>query len=98
MESWSARSQGDEDVERTLIDFVERSVVVDGAGVGREERLVESGRVDSIGLLQILGFVSERYEVDLLVLGSPRDLLSVAALAAAIRREAASRERRAEGA
>lgn len=90
------RSPGEDEVERTLIDFVERNVVVDGAGVGREERLVESGRVDSIGLLQILGFVSERFEVDLLVLGSPRDLLSVAALASAVRRETASR--RAEGA
>jgi acyl carrier protein len=94
----TGRSPGDDEIERTLIDFVERSVVVDGARVAREERLVESGRVDSIGLLQILGFVAERYEVDLLVLGSPRDLLSVAALAAAIRREAAGRDRRAEGA
>ncbi len=93
----AGRSPGEDEIERTLIDFVERNVVVDGAGVGREERLVESGRVDSIGLLQILGFVAERFEVDLLVLGSPRDLLSVAALAAAVRREAAVRERGAAG-
>ncbi len=92
----AGRSTGEDEVERTLIDFVERNVVVDGAQVGREERLVESGRVDSIGLLQILGFVTERFEVDLLVRGSPRDLLSVAALAAAVRRETTSR--RAEGA
>lgn len=91
------RSPGEDEIEVALIDFVERNVVVDGAPVGREERLVESGRVDSIGLLQILGFVSERYEIDLLVLGSPRDLLSVAALTAAVRRETAGR-RRAEGA
>ncbi len=93
----AGRSPGENEIEATRIDFVERNVVVDGAQVGREERLVESGRVDSIGLLQILGFVSERYEVDLLVLGSPRDLLSVAALASAVHRETASR-RRAEGA
>jgi hypothetical protein len=94
----AGRSTGEDEIERTLIDFIERNVVVDGARVGREERLVESGRVDSIGLLQILGFVAERYEVDLLVLGSPRDLLSVAALSSAVRREAAGRGRRAEGA
>ncbi len=84
---------GDEEVERTLIDFVERNVVVDGAQVGRDEHLLETGRVDSIGLLQLLGFVAERFEVDLLVLGSPRDMLSVAALAAAVRREATARDR-----
>ncbi len=82
---------GDDEVERTLLDFVQRNVVVDGAQVGREEHLLESGRVDSIGLLQLLGFVAERFAVDLLVLGSPRDMQSVAALAAAVRREAAVR-------
>lgn len=98
METIAGRSPGDDEIERTLIDFVERNVVVDGAQVGREERLVESGRVDSIGLLQIVGYVAERFEVDLLVLGAPRDLLSVAALAAAVRRETAARSRAAEGA
>ena len=99
METVAGRSTGDDDVERSLIDFVERNVVVDGGRVGREERLVESGRVDSIGLLQILGYVAEKFEVDLLVLGAPRDLLSVAALAAAVRRETAARSRTAaEGA
>lgn len=89
---------GDDELERTLIDFVEQSVVVDGAEVARDEHLLESGRVDSIGLLQLLGFVAERFAVDLLVLGSPRDMQSVAALAAAVRREAAARDRAAEGA
>lgn len=99
METIAGRSLGEDEVERSLIDFVERNVVVDGGEVGREERLVESGRVDSIGLLQILGFVADKFEVDLLVLGAPRDLLSVAALAAAVRRETAARNRAvAEGA
>jgi hypothetical protein len=98
MEHVSGRGPVKDDIELSLIDFVERNVVVDGARVSREERLVESGRVDSIGLLQILGFVAERFEVDLLVLGGPRDLLSIAALAAAIRRETAARGREAEGA
>ncbi len=100
MENWIARNPaGDDEVERTLIDFVQRNVVVDGAQVSVDERLLESGRVDSIGLLQLLGFVVERFAVDLLVLGSPRDMQSVAALAAAVRREAAARDRgAAEGA
>lgn len=93
MENRIGRSPGEDEVERTLIDFVERNVVVDGAQVSREEHLVETGRVDSVGLLQLLGFVAERYEVDLLVLGSPRDMQSVAALAAAVRRESSARGR-----
>jgi hypothetical protein len=93
MENRIARNPaGDDEVERALIDFVQRNVVVDGLQVGREEPLVESGRVDSIGLLQLLGFVAERWAVDLLVLGSPRDLQSVAALAAAVRRESVARK------
>ncbi len=92
MENRVARNTaGDDEVERTLLDFVQRNVVVDGAQVGADEHLLESGRVDSIGLLQLLGFVAERFAVDLLVLGSPRDMQSVAALAAAVRREAAVR-------
>jgi hypothetical protein len=94
MENLGASSlAGDEEVERALLDFVQRNVVVDGDTVSREEYLVESGRVDSIGLLQVLGFVAERWAVDLLVLGSPDDMRSVAALAAAVRREANTRER-----
>jgi hypothetical protein len=94
MESRSTWSPaGDDEVERTLLDFVQRNVVVDGADVTRDERLVESGRVDSTGLLQMLGFVVDRWAVDLLVLGSPNDMQSVAALAAAVRREVAARDR-----
>lgn len=91
--NWSTQGRGDreDEVERTLVDFVERNVVVDGERVGREEHLVETGRLDSVGLLQLLGFVAERWQVDLLVLGSPRDLQSIAALAAAVRRESAAR-------
>jgi acyl carrier protein len=95
--SAQAASAADE-VERVLIDFVARKVVVDGGAVTPEERLVDTGRVDSLGLLQILAFLDERYRVDLLSVGSPRDLQSVAGLAAAVRRELASRALAAEGA
>ena len=94
--SWNPA--GDDELERTLLDFVQRNVVVDGEAVGKDERLIESGRVDSVGLLQLLGFVAERWSVDLLVLGSPRDLQSVAALAEAVRRESAARGRAGESA
>ncbi len=94
--SWNPA--GEDELERTLLDFVQRNVVVDGEAVGKDEHLIETGRVDSVGLLQLLGFVAERWSVDLLVLGSPRDLQSVAALAAAVRREAVARGRAGESA
>jgi hypothetical protein len=62
-------------------------VLDDSAGaIGAEEPLISSGRVDSMGLLQVLSFVQERYGVDLLSTGSPRDFETVTAMAAAIRR------------
>ncbi len=93
MERIAERSMDEDPIELALLSYVERNVVVDGGPVRPDEPLVESGRVDSLGLLQILGFVSERFAVDLLVLGAPRDLRSVAALASAVRREAAARAR-----
>jgi len=51
-----------------------------------DEPLVSSGRVDSMGLLQILSFVQERFGVDLMAVGTPHDFDSVTALAAAVRR------------
>ncbi len=92
------RAEPMDEVERTLVDFVQNKVVVDGGAVAPEERLVDAGRIDSLGLLQILGFLDERYRVDLLAVGSPRDLQSIAGLAAAVRRELGARTARAEGA
>ncbi|MGC3997125.1 MAG: hypothetical protein QM767_06225 [Anaeromyxobacter sp.] len=68
------------------------------ARVSPGENLIDTGRIDSLGLLQILGFVDERWHVNLLVVGSPADLQSVAGLAGAVRRELAARGRAAEGA
>ena len=54
--------------------------------LGDEDALISSGRVDSMGLLQILGFIQQRYGVDLMSVGSPNDFDTVQALAAAVRR------------
>jgi acyl carrier protein len=78
---------GDADVEEILLRFIAEEVAIDGAGLRVDERLVESGRIDSLGLVNILAFVVDRFRVDLVATGQLRDLESVAALAAAIRRE-----------
>lgn len=75
-------------IEEDLQQFVSSSIVLEdgGNGVGPDEPLISSGRVDSIGLLQVLGYIQERYGVDLLSTGTPRDFETVAGMAAAIRR------------
>jgi acyl carrier protein len=83
-------------IEQDLLGYIGDEIALDAAGLRRDEDLIGSGRVDSLGLLQILSFIETRYHVDLLAVGSPRDLGSVAAMAAAIRREAGGA--RAEGA
>jgi len=75
-------------IEGDLQQFIAAEVVLENpeAGVTTDEPLISSGKVDSMGLLQILGFIQERYGVDLLSTGSPRDFETVEALSAAIRR------------
>lgn len=74
-------------VEDELLRYVGEEVALDGRGLRVDERLVETGRIDSLGLVQLLSFVATRYGVDLSSSGDPRDLESIAALAAAIRRD-----------
>jgi acyl carrier protein len=75
-------------LEEELQEFIRNEIVLDpGAGeIGPNDPLLSSGLVDSMGLLQILDFVQQRYGTDLLSVGGPRDFESVASLAAALRR------------
>lgn len=76
-------------IEQELASFISGQAVVvrRNEAVGMDEPLVSSGRMDSLGLLQVIGFVQERFGVDLLVLGEPGDFDSVKGFAEAIRRE-----------
>lgn len=76
-------------IEAELAAFIaeEVAVVRRNEVVSTEEPLVSSGRIDSMGLLQVLAYVQERYGVDLLARGDPRDFDSVKGLAEAVRRE-----------
>jgi hypothetical protein len=89
-------ADGDE-VERALLRFVAEEIAADREGLRTEENLIDSGRVDSLGLLHILSFIDAHWHVDLMTVGSPRDLASVATMAAAVRRERVG-DRRAESA
>ena len=72
-------------IESDLTEFISRDVVPEG-GVSETEPLISSGKVDSLGLLQILGFIEQQYGVTLLTSGSPKDFESVHSLANAIRK------------
>jgi acyl carrier protein len=79
-------------IESDLQQFIANEIVLEKAegGINSDEPLISSGRVDSIGLLQVLGFIHERYGVDLFSSGSPRDFETVEAMASAIRRNVPS--------
>lgn len=68
--------------------FIETKVLADDRArdLTPDRPLITSGLVDSMGLLQILGFVQQKFGVDLMATGSPTDFDSVGALAAAVRR------------
>lgn len=75
-------------IEGELIQFITSEVLIDAQkpDLTVDEPLISSGRVDSMGLLTILGFIQQRYGVDLMSVGGPEDFDSVNALVAAVRR------------
>ena len=76
--------------EAEIKQFIETELLSDDRSVNLapDQALITSGLIDSMGLLQILGFVQQTFSVDLMAVGSPMDFDSVGALAAAVRRPA----------
>ena len=70
------------DIENDLRQFISSKVLREGA-VGLDEPLISSGKVDSFGLLQILGFIEQKYGVTLLM---SSDFDNIQTLAGAIRK------------
>jgi acyl carrier protein len=73
-------------IEQDIRNYITSELLQNASAPGDDDALISSGRVDSMGLLQILGFVQQRFGVDLMAVGSPQDFDSVRALAAAVRR------------
>jgi acyl carrier protein len=74
-------------IESELQRFIFEEVTLDkDTEVALDEQIVESGRVDSLGLIQVLGFIQQHYHVDLLSVGTPKDFATVSSMAALIRR------------
>jgi acyl carrier protein len=74
-------------IEQDLQRYIGTELTTDGSGgaVALDEPLLSTGRVDSLGLLQILAYIDQRYGVALLQTGGPQQFETVTALATAIR-------------
>ena len=74
--------------EAEIKQHILSDILADGTvtELAADEPLISSGLVDSLGLVQILMHIQQRFGVDLMSVGSPQDFDSVAALAAAVRR------------
>jgi acyl carrier protein len=72
-------------IEADLQRFICSEVVPEG-GVAESDALISSGKVDSLGLLQILGYIEQNYGVTLLTAGNPKDFESIRTLATAVRK------------
>ena len=72
-------------IESDLQRFISIEVVAEGQ-VTNSEALISSGKVDSLGLLQILGYIEQNYGVTLLASGTPEDFESIQTLATAVRK------------
>lgn len=67
-----------------LLQFISTQVTL--CEVAADEPLISTGKVDSMGLLQILSHIDETYGVSLLSDGTPTDFETVNAFAAAVER------------
>ena len=73
-------------IEQELQRYITSEVVRSSKNVAVDVPLVQSGLVDSLGLLQIVSYVDQRFGVDLTKSGTPDDFRSIASLALAIAR------------
>ena len=75
-------------IEDNLKEYIAKEILhLDSSdAVDETKNLTASGQVDSMSMLQILGFIQDRYSVDLLASGSVNDYKSIETLGRAIRR------------
>ena len=52
------------DIERRVIEFMERELLGPGVNVGREDDLLSGEVLDSMGVLRLAAFVGEAFGID----------------------------------
>ncbi len=56
-----------ETIEREIRDFLRENfpLSADGVTLERDDSLIEVGVIDSTGVLELIGFIEERYEIEI---------------------------------
>jgi len=74
-------------IEAAITRYIATELLADDAPApGENEPLVTTGRIDSLGLLDVLNFIHQRYDIDLIMV-APSDVYdTVASFADAVRR------------
>jgi acyl carrier protein len=73
-------------IEHELLRFISEEIgAARNVVVSEDEPLFSSGRVDSIGLLQVLDFIDRSFGVNLLMDGEPNQFDTIRGLADAVR-------------
>ncbi len=73
-------------IEAEITSYITTELLGDEAPPGELEPLVSTGRIDSLGLLDVLNFIHQRYEIDLIMVEPSEVYDTVASFAAAVRR------------
>ncbi len=74
-------------IEAEITQYITRELLADDAlAPGENEPLVTTGRIDSLGLLDVLNFIHQRYDIDLIMVEPSEVYDTVASFAAAVRR------------
>jgi acyl carrier protein len=75
-------------IETELKNYIAKDILrlESGDELDASESLSASGKVDSLSMLQILGYIQQRYSIDLLTSGNPKDYESIESLCRAIGR------------
>lgn len=83
-----------EEIASELQRFVSQEVLRRKQQVALDLPLIESGVLDSLGLLQIIGHIEKQYGANLTQAGEPDDFRSISSLAGAVCRMAGERRGR----
>ncbi len=74
------------EIESQLHRYLRSDILGDESEIELDDSLISSGRIDSLGLLKLLGFIQDRFKVDLMSSEGPEAFETIRALAEAIRR------------
>ena len=65
----------------TVIDYIQNNLLDEGMSVERNDNLLETGLIDSMGLMRLIAFLEDTYNIKIppidIVLSNFRDVLAI---------------------